>query len=258
MLRAALDAGVTLIDTADVVLPRRARHRPQRAAHRRGAQRLARRPLACHRRDQGRRGPTRRALGAPMAVPAHLRAACERSLRALGVERIDLYQLHAPDTRGAVRRERRRAGRAAARGQGALGRPLQRLGRADRAGARRSCRSPRYRTGSIRSSGSRWTAESFGIARSRGSGFWPTVPPAAAGSTSSSRRTRCVAADGRPPRRLGPRRGAGLGAGAVARRDRDSQRAHASRMRSTASGPPSWSFPRAISRRSTGRSSRRA
>src|SRR5207247_9977567 len=29
--------------------------------------------------------------------PAHLRAACDRSLRALGVERIDLYQLHAPD-----------------------------------------------------------------------------------------------------------------------------------------------------------------
>jgi aryl-alcohol dehydrogenase-like predicted oxidoreductase len=29
--------------------------------------------------------------------PAHLRAACERSLRALGVERISLYQLHAPD-----------------------------------------------------------------------------------------------------------------------------------------------------------------
>jgi aryl-alcohol dehydrogenase-like predicted oxidoreductase len=29
--------------------------------------------------------------------PEHLRAACERSLRALGVERIDLYQFHTPD-----------------------------------------------------------------------------------------------------------------------------------------------------------------
>jgi hypothetical protein len=29
--------------------------------------------------------------------PRHLKAACERSLRALNVERIDLYQLHAPD-----------------------------------------------------------------------------------------------------------------------------------------------------------------
>jgi aryl-alcohol dehydrogenase-like predicted oxidoreductase len=29
--------------------------------------------------------------------PAHLRAACEESLRSLGVEQIDLYQLHAPD-----------------------------------------------------------------------------------------------------------------------------------------------------------------
>lgn len=31
--------------------------------------------------------------------PQHLRAACAASLRALGVERIDLYQLHAPDDR---------------------------------------------------------------------------------------------------------------------------------------------------------------
>lgn len=31
------------------------------------------------------------------ASPAHLRAACENSLRALGVDRIALYQLHAPD-----------------------------------------------------------------------------------------------------------------------------------------------------------------
>jgi aryl-alcohol dehydrogenase-like predicted oxidoreductase len=31
--------------------------------------------------------------------PAHLREACEASLRSLGTERIDLYQLHAPDPR---------------------------------------------------------------------------------------------------------------------------------------------------------------
>jgi aryl-alcohol dehydrogenase-like predicted oxidoreductase len=31
--------------------------------------------------------------------PQHLRAACEASLKALGVARIDLYQLHAPDDR---------------------------------------------------------------------------------------------------------------------------------------------------------------
>ena len=31
------------------------------------------------------------------ARPEHLRQACDRSLNALGVERIDLYQLHAPD-----------------------------------------------------------------------------------------------------------------------------------------------------------------
>ena len=33
------------------------------------------------------------------ARPEHLRRACEASLRALGVDRIDLYQLHAPDPR---------------------------------------------------------------------------------------------------------------------------------------------------------------
>jgi aryl-alcohol dehydrogenase-like predicted oxidoreductase len=33
------------------------------------------------------------------ARPAHLRAACEASLRRLRVDRIDLYQLHAPDPR---------------------------------------------------------------------------------------------------------------------------------------------------------------
>ena len=31
------------------------------------------------------------------AAPEHLKSACDRSLKALGVERIDLYQLHAPD-----------------------------------------------------------------------------------------------------------------------------------------------------------------
>lgn len=43
-------------------------------------------------------GMVRRGSGlAHDARPAQLRAACESSLRALGVERIDLYQLHAPD-----------------------------------------------------------------------------------------------------------------------------------------------------------------
>src|SRR5262245_57980389 len=30
--------------------------------------------------------------------PEHIRAACEKSLKALGVDRIDLYQFHAPDS----------------------------------------------------------------------------------------------------------------------------------------------------------------
>jgi aryl-alcohol dehydrogenase-like predicted oxidoreductase len=39
--------------------------------------------------------------------PEHIREACEASLKALGTDRIDLYQYHRP-TRRALRRDRRR------------------------------------------------------------------------------------------------------------------------------------------------------
>ena len=73
------------------------------------------------------------------AKPAYVRAACEDSLRRLGTDHIDLYQLHYPDdtvpiadTLGALRRTRRRGQgprdrllelqrRPAARGEGAAG-----------------------------------------------------------------------------------------------------------------------------------------
>ena len=99
VVQAALDAGATLIDTADVYCLGSARHRTQRAAHRAGARGLARTPCGRDRRDQGRRGPARRALGERRESGPPPGREQEQSLRALGIERIDLYQLHAPDPR---------------------------------------------------------------------------------------------------------------------------------------------------------------
>jgi aryl-alcohol dehydrogenase-like predicted oxidoreductase len=97
-VRAALDAGVRLIDTADVYCldDSDIGHNEMLIAEAlrgwggdRDAVLIATkggltRPASRWERD-GR--------------PEHLRAACDRSLRALGVERIALYQLHAPDPR---------------------------------------------------------------------------------------------------------------------------------------------------------------
>jgi aryl-alcohol dehydrogenase-like predicted oxidoreductase len=92
-IHAALDAGETLIDTADVyclddsdighnerLIAKALKGRSQQAivATKGGL----RRPGGAWTRD---------------ASPAHLTAACDASLAALGVEAIDLYQLHAPD-----------------------------------------------------------------------------------------------------------------------------------------------------------------
>ncbi len=100
-LHAALDAGVTLLDTAD--------------AYARGEadvghnERLIARALATWSGDRTRiRVATKGGLTRPGGRweadgrGRHLRAACEASLRALGVPRIDLYQLHAPDPRVAL------------------------------------------------------------------------------------------------------------------------------------------------------------
>jgi aryl-alcohol dehydrogenase-like predicted oxidoreductase len=96
VILAALDAGMTLLDTADVYCLD-----DSDLGHN---ERLIGAALASWR---GRREhiivATKGGFTRPHGRwerngrPAHLREACERSLRALGVDRIDLYQLHAPD-----------------------------------------------------------------------------------------------------------------------------------------------------------------
>jgi aryl-alcohol dehydrogenase-like predicted oxidoreductase len=98
VLAAVLDAGVTLIDTADAYCLDEGD-----VGHN---ERLIAAALRSWGGDRSRvivatKGGVIRqgARWGQDGSPAHLRAACERSLRALGVERIDLYQLHAPDSR---------------------------------------------------------------------------------------------------------------------------------------------------------------
>jgi aryl-alcohol dehydrogenase-like predicted oxidoreductase len=93
-IHAAIDAGVTLIDTADVYC---FDHRDIGRNERLIARALREKPNA--EVVVATKGGLERPRGAwtRNARPAHLREACERSLAALGVARIDVYQLHAPD-----------------------------------------------------------------------------------------------------------------------------------------------------------------
>ena len=94
-IHAALDAGMDLIDTADVYCLD-----DGDIGHN---ERLVAKALR-ERSDRDRivvatKGGLERPRGSwtTNGRPAHLRKACERSLAALGVEQIALYQLHAPD-----------------------------------------------------------------------------------------------------------------------------------------------------------------
>jgi aryl-alcohol dehydrogenase-like predicted oxidoreductase/predicted kinase/histidinol phosphatase-like enzyme len=98
VLHAALDAGITLLDTADAYC-----HDEHDTGHN---ERLIARALASWRGDRsGVRVATKGGLTRPHGawIPdgraRHLVEAAESSRRALGVDRIDLYQLHAPDPR---------------------------------------------------------------------------------------------------------------------------------------------------------------
>jgi aryl-alcohol dehydrogenase-like predicted oxidoreductase len=98
VLRAGLDAGVTLIDTADAYcLDERDVGHNERLI----ATALANWPGDRSQVVVATKGGVVRHGGRwdTDGSPAHLRAACDRSLLALGVEQIDLYQLHAPDSR---------------------------------------------------------------------------------------------------------------------------------------------------------------
>ena len=96
VIHAALDTGATLLDTADVYCLD-----DSDLGHN---ERLLAKAL---RSWGGRRDAVVVATKGGMTRPGgrwerngrpeHLRRACERSLKALGTERIDLYQLHAPD-----------------------------------------------------------------------------------------------------------------------------------------------------------------
>lgn len=95
-IHAALDSGATLIDTADVYcLDDDDIGHNERLI----AQALRSLPGPREQIVVATKGGLTRPQGRweTDGRPAHLRRACERSLAALGVERIDLYQLHAPD-----------------------------------------------------------------------------------------------------------------------------------------------------------------
>jgi aryl-alcohol dehydrogenase-like predicted oxidoreductase len=95
LIRAGLDLGVDFVDTADVYC-----RDDGDLGHN---ERLFAAGLSGHPRREAVRVATKGGLRRPGGAwvesgrPEALRAACERSLRALAVERIDLYQLHAPD-----------------------------------------------------------------------------------------------------------------------------------------------------------------
>ena len=98
VLHAAFDAGITLVDTADAYC-----WDDGETGHN---ERLIAQALATWGGDRSRilvatKGGLTRPDGrwAPDGRANHLRAACEASRRALGVERIALYQLHAVDPR---------------------------------------------------------------------------------------------------------------------------------------------------------------
>jgi aryl-alcohol dehydrogenase-like predicted oxidoreductase len=93
-VHAALDAGITFVDTADVYcLDDRDIGHNERLIARALREKPHAQVVVATKGGLERPGGSWTRNGRP----AHLRAACERSLKALGVARIDVYQLHAPD-----------------------------------------------------------------------------------------------------------------------------------------------------------------
>ena len=91
VLRRAVDLGVNFIDTADAYGPGVSEERISSALHP-----YPEELVIATKGGYTRQGPSRwRTNGRPK----HLREACEGSLRRLKLDRIDLYQLHRPDSR---------------------------------------------------------------------------------------------------------------------------------------------------------------
>ncbi len=89
LLRRALELGVNLIDTADSYGPERSEHLIAESLHPYPRDLVIATKGGQVRDDGGHASPD--------GHPAHLRAACEGSLRRLRLDRIDLYQLHSVD-----------------------------------------------------------------------------------------------------------------------------------------------------------------
>jgi len=90
VLRRAVELGVNLIDTADSYGPEVGEELIAEALHPYGEE-----LVIATKGGFARPGPSN---WQPDGRPEHLREACEGSLRRLRVERIDLYQLHVPDS----------------------------------------------------------------------------------------------------------------------------------------------------------------
>jgi pyridoxine 4-dehydrogenase len=91
VLRRAVELGVNLIDTADSYGPETSENLIAEALHPYPDDLVIATKGGFLRPGPGRWEPDGR--------PEHLRAACEQSLRRLKVDRIDLYQLHVPDSK---------------------------------------------------------------------------------------------------------------------------------------------------------------
>jgi aryl-alcohol dehydrogenase-like predicted oxidoreductase len=96
VIHAVLDRGVTLLDTADIYTPDRTDlgHNERLVAKALREWTGSRERVVVATKGGYTLGDDRLV---PNGRPAYLRQACERSLKALGVETIDLYQLHSPD-----------------------------------------------------------------------------------------------------------------------------------------------------------------
>ena len=127
IIHAALDAGINFVDTADVYSRRRVRG-DRRARHSSAGATTSCSPRRCTRAmgdDPNMTGNSRRWI---------IRE-CEESLRRLGTDYIDLYQIHRPDPSCDIDDTLERALRSRAPGQGPLHRELDVPRVGDRRGA---------------------------------------------------------------------------------------------------------------------------